>query len=163
MARRSEDVEWVLLTYRLPREPSAPRLALWRRLRRLGVVQLSDGLVALPADARTCEQLEWAAQHVEDAGGTAIVWRARPTTRAQSAALADGMRTARAQEYADLVAAAQDATGLPASERGRRVRRLREAYREISRRDFYPPAERDRAQAAIDELARTPTQTSGAR
>lgn len=44
---------WVLLSYRLPREPSTPRITIWRKLKRLGVAQISDGLVALPADART--------------------------------------------------------------------------------------------------------------
>jgi len=48
--------EWVLLSYRLPGEPSTPRIALWRKLRRLGVAQISDGLVALPRGARTREQ-----------------------------------------------------------------------------------------------------------
>lgn len=60
--------EWVFLTYSLPRTPSAPRLSLWRKLKRLGVAQLADGLVALPADARTREQLEWAAEEVVTAG-----------------------------------------------------------------------------------------------
>jgi hypothetical protein len=46
-------------------EPSTPRIAVWRRLRRLGVVQVGDGLVALPADARTREQLKWVAEDVE--------------------------------------------------------------------------------------------------
>ena len=46
-------LKWVFLVYRLPREPSTPRIALWRRLRRLGVVQIADGVVALPLDART--------------------------------------------------------------------------------------------------------------
>ena len=67
-------LEWVLLAYRLPREPSTPRIALWRRLRRLGVVQVLDGLVALPADARTREQLEWLADEVLEADGEASVW-----------------------------------------------------------------------------------------
>ena len=40
---------WVLLCYRLPREPSTPRITVWRKLKRLGVAQLSDGLVTLPA------------------------------------------------------------------------------------------------------------------
>ncbi len=60
--------EWVLFAYRLPREPSTPRIALWRALRRLGVVQLLDGLVALPADSRTREQMEWLADGVLEGG-----------------------------------------------------------------------------------------------
>ncbi|MFR9773221.1 hypothetical protein [Nocardia sp. SC052] len=47
-----------MLSYRMHREPSTPRIALWRKLKRLGFGQISDGLVALPADARTREQLE---------------------------------------------------------------------------------------------------------
>src|SRR3954453_21138598 len=99
MARMSARGEWVFLTYSLPRDPSAPRLALWRRLKRLGVVQLADGLVALPADARTREQLEWAAEAAVATGGTAGVWLARPTTRGQERVLAQTMNAARAAEY----------------------------------------------------------------
>ena len=39
---------WVLLSYRMPREPSTPRITIWRKLKRLGVAQLGDGLIALP-------------------------------------------------------------------------------------------------------------------
>src|SRR5688500_11501901 len=59
MTRRRD---WVLLAYRLPREPSAPRLAVWRKLKRLGVAQLLDGLVGLPLDSRNREQLVWRRQ-----------------------------------------------------------------------------------------------------
>src|SRR5918995_240816 len=75
-------VDWVLLAYRLPREPSTPRITVWRKLRRLGVVQLVDGLVALPADARTKEQLEWIAEEVLEAGGEATVWGGQPGSAA---------------------------------------------------------------------------------
>src|SRR3954467_9979861 len=66
--------QWVLLAYRLPRGPSTPRIALWRALRRLGAAQVLDGLVALPADSRTREQLEWLADGVIEAGGEGGVW-----------------------------------------------------------------------------------------
>src|SRR5687767_4733915 len=103
MAKASGNEEWVFLTYSLPRTPSAPRLALWRKLKRLGVAQLGDGLVALPADARTREQLEWAADEALSAGGAAGVWLARPTIRAQGREIAGMMNAARAEEYRLLV------------------------------------------------------------
>ena len=31
--------DWVLLAYRLPRVPSTPRSAVWRKLKRLGVAE----------------------------------------------------------------------------------------------------------------------------
>jgi hypothetical protein len=144
--------EWVLFSYRLPREPSGPRTTLWRRLKRLGVVQLSDGLVALPADARSREQLEWLADDVAEAAGTAGVWIARPTTVAQERDLATAMAAARAQEYLTLAEQCGHATREDAADRGRALRRLRTEWRAINRRDFFPPPERDIAAAALRDL-----------
>jgi hypothetical protein len=154
MAARGATGEWVLLSYRLPREPSTPRIAVWRKLKRLGVAQISDGLVALPAGARTREQLEWVAEEVTDSGGSAAIWLARPATRAQETQLTQAMAAARAAEYRALIAAAAEAAadGDPAV-RASAVRRLRNELRAIQRRDYFPPAESDRAQAALHDLA----------
>src|SRR5882762_12023430 len=91
--------ECVLLSYRIPREPSTPRIAIWRKLKRLGVAQLGDGLVALPADARTREQIDWIAEEITEADGTASVWLAQPASLTQERELATAMATARAEEY----------------------------------------------------------------
>jgi hypothetical protein len=145
--------EWVLLSYRLPREPSTPRIAVWRKLRRMGVAQISDGLVALPAGARTREQLEWVAEEVTDGGGSAAIWLARPATRAQEDQLAKAMAAARAAEYRTVIAAAAEAAGADPAARASAVRRLRNELRGIQRRDYFPPAERHHAQAAVQALA----------
>ena len=160
MASTDGSGELVFLTYSLPRDPSAPRLALWRKLRRLGVAQLSDGLVALPADARTREQLEWAADEVIAAGGTAGVWLARASTRAQERDVARGMNIARAEEYRTLTEAAIDALTLPDADRMRALRRLRAENTRIRRRDFFRPAEREQARQALNALAATLRTTS---
>jgi len=145
---------WVFLSYRLPRDPSAPRLALWRRLKRLGVVQLLDGLVALPLDSRNREQLEWTAEQVAEAGGEASVWLADPTTSAQSREISQAMSKVIAEQYREVEKAALGATRAPGRERQTTLARLRRELSRIRRRDYFPPAERDRAHAAVESLAR---------
>jgi hypothetical protein len=142
---------WVLLAYRLPREPSNPRVGVWRKLERLGVARLCDGLVALPADARTREQLDWLAEEILEAGGTSTVWLATPASAAQERAIAETMHAARATEYRTVTEQARAAAG--AGERTRAARRLRGELRRIARRDFFPPPEREAARAAVDALA----------
>src|SRR5262245_2453961 len=133
--------EWVLLSYRIPREPSTPRSAVWRKLRSLGVAQLGDGLVALPADARTREHLEWVAGQVREASGTAGVWMARPATVTQERELAQAMASARSAEYRAVLEQAHAVDGRPDGERQRTGRLLRKEMRRIKRRDFFPPPE----------------------
>lgn len=154
-AGTGEPGQWVLLSYRLPREPSTPRIALWRRLKRLGVVQVSDGLVALPADARTREQLGWVAEEVQECGGQAGVWLATPTTAEQERLLAQAMATARAAEYTALSEAARAVSASSEPERRRAVARLSRQWREVTRRDFFPPTEREVAAAALRDVRHT--------
>jgi hypothetical protein len=147
----------VLLAYHLPREPSTPRIALWRKLRRLGVVQLQDGLVALPLDARTREQLEWLAEEVTEAGGQAAIWLAEPATAPQERVLAQRMAAAVAADYQTVAKEAQAARSQPPGPRRRTVGRLRRELRRISLRDHFPPPDRDQARAAVAALAATLT------
>ncbi|MEX0682774.1 MAG: Chromate resistance protein ChrB [Dehalococcoidia bacterium] len=143
--------EWVLLAYRLPREPSTPRIALWRKLKRLGAGQLSDGLVALPLDGRTKEQMEWSAEEVIEAGGEASIWTARPGTAAQERVLARTMTDAIADEYRLVINAANTAQEDRANAH-RTLARLRRELRRIRARDFFPPPERKDAESAVEAL-----------
>lgn len=150
-----EALDWVVLIYRVPREPSSPRIAIWRKLRALGVAQLGDGVVALPEDARTREHLEWVADQVVDAGGTALLLRAQTLARKDERALAQAMSRARAAEYSDLADRASLVweTGPSAPEVARARKRLRKDLRTVQKRDYFPPAARDDAVAAINWLA----------
>ena len=146
-------IRWVLLAYRLPREPSTPRIALWRRLRQLGAAQILDGLVALPLDDRTRERFDWLAQEVEDAGGHASVWTAELTEAAEERALVARLTEAVAADYRTVTEAAEAADGGTEVARRRAVTRLRRTLDRVEARDFFPPPERDRARRAVAELA----------
>ena len=109
-----------MLAYRVPRVPSTPRIAIWRKLRSLGVAQIGDGLVALPEDARTREQLEWVAADVDAAGGSAILWRAEMLSARDEQRLVAQLQQARAEEYRALIVQAEQARAGPVADQARR-------------------------------------------
>jgi hypothetical protein len=110
-------------------------------------------MVALPEDSRTREHLEWVADQVIEAGGTALLFRAEAMSGNDERTVAQSMSSARAEEYRDITAAAVAATDGPAQEVRRELARLRREMRKVRRRDYFPPAARDEAVAALNALA----------
>jgi hypothetical protein len=150
-------VRWVVLVYRVPRDPSSPRIAVWRQLRRLGAAQLGDGVVALPEDARTREQLEWVAERVVEIGGTALLMRSETLTNSDERRLVAALASTRADEYAALtsrVRALLRSPSLTPAERRRALKAVRRQLREVRRRDHFPPEERETAATLVAELGR---------
>lgn len=143
---------WVFLAYRIPREPSTPRITLWRRLRKLGAVQIIDGLAALPHDPRTQEQLEWLAEHVVEAGGEASIWLAETSTVAQERALVAQMNEAITQEYQNIIDAAGTAAKQRSGQQRRTASRLRRELHRIQGRDYFPSPMKQRAARAVESL-----------
>ena len=141
------DSEWVLLAYRLPREPSTPRIAVWRKLRKLGAVQLVDGLVALPADPATIEAFDWLADEVVDADGEAWTFQARPGSKRQHTALRTQINDAIGAEYRELTESARAAMREPSR---RTVERLRRELRRIQARDHFGAKEAEAARRAVE-------------
>ena len=137
-----------MLSYRIPREPSTPRIAVWRRLKRLGVAQIGDGLVGLPYDAATKESLEWVANMVEEADGHATIWIATPMIRRYGRDLAGQVADERAAEYRALIAR----IGEVDAGSTRSLTALRSELRRIERRDYFPPPDRAQAREALHGL-----------
>jgi hypothetical protein len=146
-----------MLVYRLPRTPSTPRIALWRRLRRLGVAQIVDGVVALPAGRDNREQLEWIADDVVQAGGEATIWLSQPATAAEHRALARSMTERIDAEYHEIAEQARSARRRPEAERRRTLARLRRELRRVGARQHFPTDEAQAAGEAVDALAQAAT------
>jgi hypothetical protein len=64
---------WVLLVYRVPPEPTAPRVAIWRALKRLPGGYLQDGAFTALASDETELQLGILAHDIRNLGGEATV------------------------------------------------------------------------------------------
>jgi len=135
----------VLLSYRIP-----------RKFKRLGVAHIGDGLAALPADARTLEQFEWLAEEIDEAGGSSTLWRAELTSNAQERRVVGGMAAARAEEYVDIAERARKfgQVSMAPTDAIRMLRSLRRELRQLQRRDFFPPPERESVGIEVATLAR---------
>ncbi len=83
-----QGTSWVLLVYRIPREPTSSRDAVWRKLKRLGALLLHDAVWVLPATPWTREQFQWLAVEISELGGEAHLWESRLLLNGQEEALA---------------------------------------------------------------------------
>lgn len=160
---------WILLSSRLPREPSRLRLAAWRRLKRLGAVLLHDAIWILPDDPRTREAFEWLAEEAEEQGGSGFVWQGIALSPEQDRRLVDQFRRQADLRYAEIARSAQAIRD--AVLRGRRrsarvrpppldslshalrqLRGLERALRLEHRRDYFRAPSRVTASATVETL-----------
>ncbi len=121
---------WLLFTYRVPNEPSARRVYVWRKLRRLGAILLHGAAWALPANSYTRENLQWLAAEVLDMeGGEATLWEAQRIFTGQEDRLA--------QQFTDQVDASyrEILDALDASEPDLAV--LSKRYQQARRVDYF--------------------------
>jgi DNA-binding transcriptional regulator PaaX len=102
-----ERIRWLILIYRLPREPSRHRVAVWRKLKALGALYLQDGAAVLPEDAVTREQLEWLQLRIREAEGEATLWEAQPNTPMENKELVEAFLSSREEAYRTLIARAE--------------------------------------------------------
>ncbi len=163
-----ERPRWVLLVYRIPREPSRHRVAVWRKLRDLGALYLQDGVAALPEDAVTREQLEWLQLRVREAGGEATLWEGRPGTVAEEDELVGAFRSSREEAYRSIITGAerlrrkaQMGGGNVLEELGK----LERGFRVERRRDYFRSPLRGEASEALKaarEAARAGGGSAGA-
>jgi hypothetical protein len=66
-------LSWLLLTYKVPPEPAAKRIALWRRLKGMGAVYLQNGVCLLPKTDDHVRRLKMLENDVGEMGGEAVI------------------------------------------------------------------------------------------
>jgi hypothetical protein len=96
-------VLWLLLLYKIPPEPSAGRVYIWRKLKRLGALLLHDSVWVLPATARTQEHFQWLAAEIGELGGEATVWESRALQPGQANTLVEQFTAQVDATYAEIL------------------------------------------------------------
>ncbi|MCK9515446.1 MAG: ChrB domain-containing protein [Ottowia sp.] len=64
---------WLMLIYKVPSEPSAKRVALWRRLKGLGAIYLQSGVCLLPKTVRHVRHVKMIENDIAAMGGEAVI------------------------------------------------------------------------------------------
>ncbi len=159
-------MDWLLFSYRVPAQPSAVRVAVWRDLRQHGAVGLGTGLYALPDRDTYIEVVEQLTERVTQGGGSAISFRATALSEADERTIADTFAAARREEYLQVVKSARKLREHIAQEdedrdyRFAEVESLEEELQKVRRqlalvvmRDVGPPANQAEATTAIEQAA----------
>lgn len=155
---------WLILSYSLPAAPrSSPRVALWRRLKRLGVLPMAGGVYALPARDACIEAFQWLAQEIRQAEGEALIMRVDQFDGLSDAQVVARFQEARRKDYAELEAQAaaleQELLAQPAPDdrlaHQDALERLRRRYADIARVDYFECPDSARVAAKLTQIAQT--------
>jgi len=135
---------WLLLLFSLPTKRRTERVAVWRRLKKMGAVQLKTSTYLLPDEPAQYEQFQWLAQQIRDYGGDSTLVRAQEIEGLTRDAVVSLFNTAREVEYVDLKKALQNFISrrgkLDAESAAVELERLTKHFRELRQIDFFDSA-----------------------
>lgn len=101
-------MSWLLLTYKLPAEPSKLRVGIWRRVRSLGAVYLQGGLCVLPGSPDHHRQLRMVQAEIEQAGGEALLFETQSMDPKQQEQMVSRFKQDRDQDYEEFLDKCED-------------------------------------------------------
>ncbi len=135
-------MSWVVFSYSIPaKSSSSPRVALWRRLRRVGAISPAGGVYVLPARDECIEAFQWLAQEIRQAKGEAVVMRVERFEGLTDQQLSALFNHARAEEYAEvealLEALQQEGKSKDPIEVQQSLEKIRKRHAEVARVDYF--------------------------
>ena len=121
--------KWLLLTYKIPREPTAGRVFVWRKLKQLAAIAIQDAIWVLPKTPRTEEQFQWLATEITELGGKAILWEADQLYATDAMGFEKQFNEPLILEYKSICAALKN--------RNYDLEKLSKRYEEAQKRDYF--------------------------
>jgi len=135
---------WLLLLFSLPTNRNTERVAVWRRLKKIGAVQIKTSTYLLPDEPAQYEQFQWLAQQIRDYGGDSTLVRAQEIEGVTRDKVVTMFNEARAKDYGVLRKSLQTLIvrrkKLDAEEAAGQLERLTQQFREVREVDFFDSA-----------------------
>lgn len=100
---RMDEIHWLLLTYKVPPEPAARRIAVWRKLKGMGAVYLQSGVCLLPRTDDHVRRLKMLANDIAEAKGETVILQTVALDLAQEQKVIDRFKAERDEAYVEFL------------------------------------------------------------
>jgi len=120
---------WLLLHYKLPSKPSALRVYIWRKLKRVGAILLHEAVWVLPDTPRTAEQYQWLTAEIQEMGGQVYYWKSTTALSEQDESITQQFNEQVDEVYSDLLKKIDK----PRAD----LQELSQQYQQTASRDFF--------------------------
>ena len=132
---------WLLLLYSLPTRQKTERVAVWRRFKKIGAVQIKTSTYLLPDESAQYEQFQWLAKQIRDYGGDSTLVRAHEIEGLTKDRVIAIFNEARAKDYGELRKALQSFIArrkkMDAEAAAAELERFTRQFREVRAVDFF--------------------------
>jgi len=132
---------WLLLLFSLPTNRNTERVAVWRRLKKMGAVQIKTSTYLLPDAPAQYEQFQWLAQQIREYGGDSTLVRAQEIEGLTKEKVIGLFNDNRAKAYGELRKSLQSfitqRKKMKAEQAVSELERLTRQFREVRAVDFF--------------------------
>ena len=147
-----DSAPWLLLVFSLPARSASARVAIWRKIRRYGMVALRSSGYILPASAANQERMEWLATAIRAAKGQASVVQAHSFDDLPARRLKQMFSDVRTHDYQKLAQEVKRHLALPRARRNPgQLNRIRRRAAEVAEIDFFESPMRGRLEKLLDQ------------
>lgn len=160
-----EQNEWVVINYTLPREPSRIRVSIWRKLKKIGAVNIQQSMWILPQTDENYNLLNGIKDDVLQNNGEAFVMKSSVDEDSKKIII-ERFNAARDEEYQELLEKCDDFfseidkeiarknfTFAEIEENEEELRKLKEWYEKIEARDCFEAPLREKSKTTLSKCA----------
>lgn len=98
-----ENMHWLILSYKMPSEPSSKRVSIWRRIKNLGAVYIQSGVCLLPSNEDHQRQFKIIQNDITNYGGEAFLLNCSGFDKKEEENIIARFNRERNEEYQELL------------------------------------------------------------